>query len=49
MAGRGMTNCGHASPSVVTNAAGEPVRLICPCGREWRVIPIEMKVRRVDE
>jgi len=40
--------CTHPSPAPVFNATGEPVRLICSCGREWRVIPVEMKVRRVD-
>lgn len=44
-----MTACAHSIPDLVLNADGEPVRLICSCGREWRVIPIEMKVRRVDE
>lgn len=40
--------CAHPTPEVITNADGEPVRLLCPCGREWRVLPIEMKVRRVE-
>lgn len=41
--------CTHRAAEPVFNEAGEPVRLICPCGREWRVLPIEMQVRRVDE
>lgn len=40
--------CAHANLSPVFNAAGEPVRLLCQCGREWRVLPIEMTVRRVE-
>lgn len=39
--------CMHPSPALVLNAVGEPVRLLCRCGREWRILPIEMKVRRV--
>ena len=38
--------CTHEDAAVVMNAVGEPVRLICPCGREWRVLPIEWEVRR---
>lgn len=44
-----MNACAHTTPALVHNASGEPVRLLCPCGREWRVLPIEMKVRRVDQ
>lgn len=36
--------CAHASPAVVHNAAGEPVRLVCGCGRNWRVLPVEWAV-----
>lgn len=42
-----MTACAHDRAEIVLNASGEPVRLLCPCGREWRVLPIEMTVRRV--
>jgi hypothetical protein len=34
--------CTHAAATVVVNAALEPVRLRCPCGREWRVVPAEL-------
>lgn len=39
-----MSTCDHSSATPVLNASGEPVRLICLCGREWRVLPIELKV-----
>lgn len=39
------TRCAHASPVVVHNAVGEPVRLVCACGRNWRVLPIEWDVQ----
>lgn len=39
-----MTPCPHTAPAPVFNASGEPVRLICACGREWRVLPIELEI-----
>lgn len=39
-----MTACSHEAAAVVKNATGEPVRLICPCGREWRILPVEWEV-----
>lgn len=39
------TACTHRVFDVVANAAGEPVRMICPsCGRNWRVLPDHLKV-----
>lgn len=40
-----MTTCDHAAAAQVHNGAGEPVRLICPCGRVWRVLPVEWAVQ----
>lgn len=37
--------CDHAAAAQVHNGAGEPVRLICPCGREWRCLPAEWAVQ----
>lgn len=39
-----MTTCTHREPVLVFNAAEEPVRLNCACGREWRVIPLEWEI-----
>jgi hypothetical protein len=44
-----MTACAHDRAEIVLNAAGEPVRLLCPCGREWRVVPIEWDVQILPE
>lgn len=37
--------CAHTSPAGAHNATGEPVRLICACGRNWRVLPTEWDVQ----
>jgi hypothetical protein len=51
------TSCDHRSPAVVHNARRQPVRLVCSCNTEWRVVPIDAlvtlplvdEVRRVTE
>lgn len=39
-----MSQCTHETADVVLNGSGEPVRLICRCGREWRLLPVELRV-----
>lgn len=40
----GSTRCFHAEPALVHNAQRVPVRLVCSCGEEWRVVPVDALV-----